>query len=185
MNTAAPATASSHKPPPHFFKLDPKLVWHPIPNNPIPPAVQSIQGKICYQTTQICEPFWQALQVNWIASHTHTAAVVAPVIIRDTAEKDVYKTLIRKHPTHPRPITSYWLTHDKKRTNWTTEETHEHMVNQTMFHLREHIKLSKPHKNPLKTWSDAYWVYSWKRLNSAEALNTWLVFIKFNPVLGT
>lgn len=55
------------------------------------------------------------------------------------------------------------------------------MVNQTMLHLCEHIKLTKPHKNPLQQWQDASWVYSWKRLNKVEAMNTWLVFIRYSP----
>jgi hypothetical protein len=103
------------------------------------------------------------------------------VIIRDTQVTNVYETLIRKHPTHPKPITSFWLTHDRNRNYWTAEESQNHMVNQTMLYLREHIKPKRPHDNPLKVWTNACWVYSWKRLNRTEAMNTWLVFIRYNP----
>lgn len=106
---------------------------------------------------------------------------MVPVILRPTPIEDEYKTLQRKYHHHRKPIISFWLTHDRSCDNWTKEETHEHMINQTMFHLGEHIKLVKFKANPLLIWDDAHWVYGWKCLNSSAALNTWLAILLENP----
>jgi hypothetical protein len=130
------------------------------------------QGHISYQTTNILNKFWQALDVWWLAHLTTTASMVVPVVYRPTANPEVYEILQDKKKGWTRSITSFWLTLETNSRNWTLDEAKSIMIDQTMLHLREHIKLKQLHANPLQRWLDAHWIYNWYLINPKEVFNT-------------
>lgn len=167
-------------------RIETRTIWQPITNEPVKTATQTpLSGRKGYRTMRIRMALWEALKCNWIAYGTTTAAVIVPVIYRATKTKDVFEAIQNVVIPYNRLITSFYLSHDSVTRHWIDLEAQQLLVNETMLHLCDHIKLKRPHENPLQRWTDAHWVYIWHRISATSAINTWLVLIKYDETTFT
>lgn len=128
---------------------------------------------------------WEVLKCNWITYGTTTAGVIVLVIYMATQTKDVFETIQNVVTPYNRPITSFYLTHDSITHHSTDLEAQQLLINETMLHLRNDIKLKRLHENLLQRWTDAHWVYNWHKISSSAVINTWLVLIKYDDTIFT
>lgn len=80
-------------------------------------------------------------------------------------------------------ITSFTLTFGTNEMKWSKRSAHDHLVNETMLHLRNKIILKEHQINPLTKWEDANWIYSWIQPREGGILLTIIRVIWFNPTV--
>ena len=81
------------------------------------------------------------------------------------------------------PVSSFFRTHNIFQEKWTHAKATEFITNKTMLNVRPKIVLKEKHKNPIRKWSDAHWVYDYTVPTLTACLVTCLATIPYNETV--